>query len=364
VGIDFSHDRWQRIRRNTALWWSGQLERPLVQVAVVGRDPGRPEPHLPSYGFIPFYDPSVPPEAIVDRFDYDLSCRWFPGDAFPAIRATFGPGVAAAFLGAVLRPGDNTVWFHPAKQKEIADLRFTYDPDNPWLRRVRDLSRASVERWKGLVQVGMTDLGGALDILSTFRPAERLLTDLYDHPDHVKRLTWELHDLWFRYFDEINQSLQPGNPGYSCWPGMYSQQPHYMLQCDFAYMISPAMFEEFVKPELAEACRMLANPFYHLDGPGQLRHLDSLLEIPQLKGVQWVPGAGAPDVRHWPEVYRKVRRAGKLTQIFVNAEMDGLNALDVLADQLGIAKGIVLIGEVEASRQDELLRLLERYGAA
>jgi len=41
----------------------------------------------------------------------------------------------------------------------------------------------------------MTDLGGNLDILSTFRPGTDLLLDLYDHPEDVKRLTGEAHTM-------------------------------------------------------------------------------------------------------------------------------------------------------------------------
>ena len=61
------------------------------------------------------------------------------------------------------------------------------------------------------------------------------------------------------------------------------------------------MFDES-KPELAASCRRLKNAFYHLDGLGQLPHLKSLLSIPELKGIQWVPGDGQPDVTEWPAV--------------------------------------------------------------
>lgn len=358
MGIDFDKERWDRIKENYRRWWAGDLGRPLIKVAVSGRDPGRDEPELPDHRFVPFYDSSVSVEAIIDRWDYNLSCRKFIGDAYPATWLNFGAGVLAAFIGANLERGNGTVWFHPPKEQEIADIHFRYDSENYWLKQVKDLARAAIERWDGLVQTGMTDLGGNLDILSTFRPSERLLLDLYDHPDDVKRLTWEEHELWFRCYREINEILQPVNPGYSAWAGIYSSDPSYMLQCDFCYMISPEMFDEFVKPELAAACKRLDNPFYHLDGPGQLAHLDSLLEIPELKGVQWIPGAGRPDMSHWPEVYRKIRAAGKLIQLY-----GGLDVLDIVAEQVGSAEGIILCGEVPASDEPRLLEFLERYGA-
>lgn len=358
MAIEFARADWQRIRDTYAAWWAGELGRPLIHVSVTGRDPGRAEPKLPAHGFDVQYGRDVTPEQIIDRRDYHLSGRRFPGDAFPSHWLNFGAGVMAAFLGARLEAAESTVWFHAPAEREAADIRFAHAPDNAWLKRVKDLARAAVERWDGTVQVGMTDLGGNLDILSTFRPGERLLLDLYDHPDEVKRLTWEAHELWFRYFDELNAILRPRNPGYTCWTPIFSPEPYYMLQCDFCYMISPAMFDEFVKPELAATCEQLAHPFYHLDGPGQLAHLDSLLEIEKLKGVQWIPGEGRPGVRHWPDVYRKIHAAGKKIQLF-----GGPDALEAVAEQVGDASGIVLIGEVGPEDEPKLMETLKRYGA-
>lgn len=56
-------------------------------------------------------------------------------------------------------------------------------------------------------------------------------------------------------------------------------------------MIGTDMFEEFVLHTLQRDCLALTNTLYHLDGEGELRHLDRLLSIPALKAVQWVPGA-------------------------------------------------------------------------
>jgi len=364
MGIDFDASRWARVKDTYGQWWSGALGRPLISVAVGGRDPGRPEPSLPAHAFTAFYGRSVAPEEIVDRWDWDLSRRWFVGDAFPSIWPNFGAGVVAGFCGAdlVCRTDHPTVWFRPLDERQIADLDFAFDPDNPWLRRVQDVCGAAGERWGGLVQVSMTDLGGAVDILSTFRPAERLLLDLYDYPDQVRRLVGQIHDVWFRCFDAIDAVLQRTNPGYTAWTPIFSATPYYMLQCDFCYMISPAMFDAFVRPELAAACGRLDHPFYHLDGPGQLPHLDSLLSIPDLAGVQWIPGAGAPGQRHWPDVYRRIHQAGKLIQLY--AENGDLELLDVVADQIGSADGIILIGEVGPDRRDDLEAFLARHGAA
>ncbi|MFH1570920.1 MAG: hypothetical protein ABIL09_23200 [Gemmatimonadota bacterium] len=363
MAIDFDAGRWERVRETSRRWWAGELERPLIQVRMHGRDPGRREPMLRGQGFWSFYNPTVTPEQIIDRADYDLSRQEFLGDAFPAVWPNFGPGTMAAFLGANLENGVDTVWFLPDRERAVADLGFRLDLDNPWLERVRAIGRAAMEQWQGLVQLGTTDLGGTLDVLSTFRPGDGLLLDLHDHPAAVKERTWELHELWFVLYEHLNRALRPPNPGYTAWTPIFSEEPYYMLQCDFCFMIGPRMFDEFVKPELAETCRRLANPFYHLDGPGELPHLDSLLEIEALKGVQWIPGAGQPGVDSWPEVYRKIRGAGKLIQLFGSQSALNWRVLDVLAEQVGDARGLCLIADAPASERDEVMAFLRRYGA-
>jgi len=361
VTIDFSFERWRRVKDTYGRWWNGELERPLIPVVVRGREPGRPEPAIGHKQWTAAYDFAVSPEEIVDCWDYELARLEFLGDAFPVVWPNFGPGVVAAFLGARTQVAEGTVWFHPPEEDlEISNLHFRLNAEHPWLKRIRAIMQAGIDRWGGLVQIGTTDLGGNLDILSTFRPGEKLLLDLYDHPDEVRRLTWEAHEVWWRCFDLFNAVLQPTNPGYSAWAGIYSSAPHYMLQCDFCYMIGPAMFDEFVKPELAATCGRLDNPFYHLDGVGQLNHLDSLLGIANLKGVQWVPGTGQPDCGAWPEVYEKIQRAGKRIQF-----LGSLDQLDRVVDRIGSAKGFVLgCRSVGPTERDKVLRHLERYGVA
>ncbi len=362
--IDFDAGRWERVKRVYGSWWDGTLERPLINVSVYGYEPTMPRPELPLYGFASFYGLDTPAERIVDTWQWDLEGQRFPGDAFPAVWPNYGPGTLAAFLGCELHTSieGNTTWFHPREVREAADLRFVLDENETWFRRVREVMQAADARFGGMVQIGMPDLGGNLDVVASFRPGELLLLDLYDCPEEVERLAWETHEQWFACFERLKAAV-PHNPGYTAWTAIFSEDPYYMLQCDFSYMIGPDMFDRFAKPELAACCRRLRNGFYHLDGPGELPHLDSLLAIPELKGVQWVPGAGQPDITHWPEVYRKIRQAGKRIQFFTSQAECGIEALDILADQLGSAEGLVMVGGVQRRNEDKLAALLERHGA-
>lgn len=328
-----------------------------------GQDPGRPEPDLPLRAFTSHYDLSIPADAIVDRWDYELGRTKCLGDAFPHVCPNFGPGALAAFLGCRVRNTPGTTWFEPPEIQEIDELDFAYDPDNVWLRRVRDVTQTAVERWGPNVQVAMTDLGGTLDVLSSFRPGERLLLDMYDHPEHVERLTWQLHELWWRCFDEIDAILRNGGtPGYTAWTPLISARPSYMLQCDLSYMIGPEAFARFVLPELSASCRRLPAAAYHLDGPGQLTHVDALLGMDALKAIQYVPMVQAKDATQYPELYRRLRDGGKRIQVFGYYAPQGLELLDVLAEQLGDVRGVAMIGWVDGNEKEAARRLLHRYG--
>ena len=358
--IRFDADRWSGVKESHRRWWAGELDRPLMHYSLSGYETRRPEPVVSPCKYDSFHPPEHTAEAIVDGWDYRLSGQRFMGDSFPCVWPNFGPGVMAAFSGCRLENNPDTVWFSSSEEKAIQDIHVSFDPTSYWCRRVRDIMTAAEKRWRGQVQVGMTDLGGALDIIASFRGSELLLMDLYDFPSEVKRLTDETHHAWWSYFDLLDAAVRPTNPGYTAWTPILSETPYYMLQCDFAYMIGPEMFDEFVKPELAATCRKLKHAFYHLDGVGQLPHLDSLLSIPELVGIQWIPGAGQAHITEWPEVFRKIRAAGKLVQIYGYGDV---NAMDALADKLGSLKGFICIDGFSREKEAEVEKLLQRFGA-
>lgn len=309
----FDHERYEQLRKNYRAWWSGTLRRPIVPIITGGHPSYRKPSENPMLCFPTAWDFSISPEQFVDAHDWWLSTHRWHGDAFPYFATTaFGPGTGAAFMGCTPVGTNHTVWFQPPREDiPIRELHFEYDPDNPYLRRVLNVYEAAMEKWHGSVVVGMVDMGGVLDILSSFRGAENLLMDLYDEPDEVLRCVREIQELWFRYYDLINSMMAPEAEGYSHWFNLYGEKPGYILQSDFSYMIGPDMFDTFTAPELASSAERMTNAVYHMDGIGQIPHLDSLLAIDGIKGIQWVPGDGEPSTRNWDELLAKILASGK-----------------------------------------------------
>jgi len=171
-----------------------------------------------------------------------------------------------------------------------------------------------------MLQVGQTDLGGNLDILASLRTTSGLLFDVTEQPAEVRRLVQRTTELWLRYYDELDTIIRPTCRGTTSWAPIWSTGKTYMLQCDFSYMISPRMFERFVLSDLVACCDHLDHGFYHLDGKGEIPHLDMLLAIQRLRGIQWIPGDGQPTPDQWLPLLKRIRDGGKLCQVFVRPE--------------------------------------------
>lgn len=338
-------------------WWNGELGRPIIPVIVGGADPGRPMPQAPSLGFTSAYDERFSPEQLLDRADYDFACNEYYGEAFPLINmSAFGPGVAAAFMGAEVHVADYTVWFDCPEKLPIRELHFEYRTDTKHYRRVREFYEVFAEKYADRAILSMADLGGVLDILASFRGTENLLCDLVDEPEEVLRCVREIQAAWLQYFDDFTSIIAPVAKGYSHWDAIFNPKPTYILQSDFSYMIGPGMFVEFVLPELESTAAKLDRAFYHLDGPGELPHLDMLLNAENIKGIQWVPGSGMPEQQDWTEVYRRIGESGKkLHNIY--ARLDRLDdALSMLPSPDTLFMGIQWFQREQKARALELLR--------
>lgn len=333
--LHFSEDDWACVARNTEAWWNGELDRPLVYLAVTA--PTAP-PHPFSYHSN--YPLDMPAEAVVERYEPLLASARFYADAFPWVWVNFGPGIAAGFLGAqvnsVTDPSE-TVWFNPPRQVPASELNLAYDAENIWWKRVKDITRAFIDRYGRMLQVSHTDLGGNLDILASFLTTEQLLFDVAEQPGEVLRLVHQITNLWLRYYDELDAIIRPACRGTSSWTPIWTSGTTYMLQCDFSYMISPKMFERFVMPDLSAICDHLSHAFYHLDGKGEIPHLEHLLSLKRLRGIQWIPGDGQPSPDKWLDLLKRIRDGGKLCQVFVDPE----GALRIVRNLGG--KGFLLV---------------------
>lgn len=317
MGIHFDQNRWKQIEKDYTAWWNGTLDRPLIKAAIkAAHAPGRKKPDVPVLSMRTCNRLEYTAEQIIDALDYELCQYEFLGDAFPFLNmAAFGPGVVAGFAGAGLDNSTDSVWYFPKQKLPIEQLHIHYDPENVWARRIKDIFRAGKECWGNQVLMSMPDLGGIQDIVAVFLGNEEYIYMLYDEPEEVFRLQEEARTAFMEAYKDLENVLGKEHPGYSDWSGLYSKERSYIFQDDFAYMVSTDMFKEFALSDIQKLEKEFTNVLYHLDGPGNLKHLDVLLEHTGIKAYQWVYGAGQPTARYWLDVYSKLQERGKNLEI-------------------------------------------------
>jgi len=229
--------------------------------------------------------------------------------------AAFGASALAGLCGARMENSTGSVWYFPEEKVEIEQLKISYNPESIWATRIKDIYRAGQKKWGNMVLFSMPDLGGFQDVLATMLKSDELLCALIEEPEEVIRLQQQVYKAFFDAYEDFEKVLKPFNRGYSDWGGLFSKTPSYILQNDFAYMISPDMFNEFAIQDIENATNKLGHSIYHLDGVGNLNHMDAILSLKNLDAVQWVYGAGQPTALSWIEVYDKIINAGKKAEI-------------------------------------------------
>ena len=358
MAIQFSSRRWDDIRSAHGAWWDRTLERPLINLTLTGAPTEMKMPENYVSQSMWRYPQDTPVESILLNDLYTVSTQRFAADAFPMALPDYGAGVNSSFCGCQAVPGDDTVWFMPPRPDiNPEELHLVHMPESVSYNRLRSYFEKSGDVFESRAIIGMTHLNNGIDIVARFFDGEDMIFALHDYPEEVKRLINESFHLFIRYLEEFSACM--GNvPGYSCWSNLYCTKPWMCTQSDFSYMIGPDDFVEFILPEL-ELCWQAfpeAN-FYHLDGAGQLRHLDAILASPNIKCVQWVPGAGAAPPKEWPEVHQKIAKAGK--NIWYNGKLEDL---EQVAESIGTTKGLYWQGYMPWERREEAFAILKRLG--
>lgn len=336
---NFNAEQWKTLEKKWNSWWKGEYPDPMVVLESVPEGSGTEFSSV--YGHLTRFGREVPAERIIDSIDGAMSSLDYLGDAFPRWWPNFGAGMLAALLGSEAEyVGDNT-WFHPAGYAEGFAATLAGPVAPYWEERLFSITRQAIERWGDGVVFGYPDIGGNLDIIASLFGSSELLMATMDSPDEVLRLTEEVTGQWlglFRRFDELLRE-QGTRSWRSSWMPVMAPSSTYPLQCDFSIMIGNDMFDALAFPDLERCCAEIAFPFYHLDGPGSDRHLDSLLSLERLKGIQWIPGAGAPPPEEWISLLRRIREGGKLCQVYTDAR-----GARKICDELGGAGFIFCIG--------------------
>ncbi|NOU36039.1 MAG: hypothetical protein HOO88_04655 [Kiritimatiellaceae bacterium] len=310
---------WKECQQILRGWWNHKVDGRWA--LGVGAPRNQPLPHDAPPPFSDnFKDRWLDYKTAALQKESQFATNCYLGAVFPENTAYLGPGSLNAFLGSSIDFQKETVWYRPAYSDPEKTANLFLNKDGFYWKWTVEALLHLKQRSEGRYLLTMPDLVEGMDVLSELFGTQDFLMHLIDCPEAIHRLMDELDDLYFEAYDELAKIIQSPEGytpfmAFNAWgPGRTAK-----VQCDFSTMISRDMFDEFVLPHLRRQCQRLDFVIYHLDGPGAIHHLDSILTIPEIQAIQWEPGAGNPHVGDkfwWDKVWKKVYSAGKSSWLY------------------------------------------------
>jgi 5-methyltetrahydrofolate--homocysteine methyltransferase len=346
-------DNFERIKEQYRLWWRMENRRPLVYMSV--RESG------PFGG--PAFDPADPAAWHLDAdvvFEHKLAVleKWHYdgiGEGFPFLYPNFP---VPAFFGATPVFSEATIWHRRIETAGDPYDAIHFDESNPWWRRSMAFLERLAEMAEGHFLLSLPNLYAPFDVIELLVGAEVLCLDMIDRPDHVKAARDRVLPAFIAQHDAEWDLLRKRVDGCGCgFLSIWCPGRGLSLQCDFSYMISGEMFDEFIMPEVEAQVASADYTMYHLDGPCAAHHADALLKVDKLDGFQWQKGANGGATLDWIPLLQKMQKGGK--RIMVDGSPDEVVELsDTLAPE-----GLLLIVNVpdEQSAQELMNRICRRF---
>lgn len=345
---------WEKSKARLEAFWQGELlDRCCISVKAFDKN-AKPLPNKMDLSEADRIAWWTDPEAIITRNRYTMEHTYYGGDSFPAIFINLGAAGHAGFFKGERHYLEDSVWFFPSledpNQLEFDESGFLY-------QKTLEHARAFAEDSRGDYLVSMPDCTGNADALSHLMGPENLMVAMIEDPKGVKSALKKIDAAYHRVMKQVWEIVKGvnGGGGVVDWLGTYAPGFHAQMQCDMSVMISNPAFREFIMPELRSQCELLDYPLYHFDGIEQIRHLDDLLSIPNLRAIQWTQVAGQPPATDYIPELQKIQRAGKRLIIWVNQ-----NQIEPLMENLS-SRGLLLLTDAQSREEaDEVVRLVSR----
>ena len=292
-------------------------------------------------------------DALLDQFEAHMDSVLYLGEATPSLSLSFGPDQFGAFLGCDLQYAEDryTSWAVPNITDWDDSPSLTFDHENDWWKRmVASLGRAA-ERAEGRYLLSCPDTHAGGDALAAMRGQQTLCLDVVDHPERVEWAMELIEEALVPYFDGIFGILRQQGAHTSCM-GCAMPGTSVTVQCDFIALISTEMVKRFLLKEIRIETEYVDHCFFHLDGPDAIKHLDTILDLPQLDGLNYVKGFGRDfTFEHEMGLYRRVQDAGKIAVLGC-----GRGQLEAVLEALDPNKLFLRLG---ASSEEEARAILK-----
>jgi len=259
---------------------------------------------------------------IIHRMLEVLRTTYYGGEAIPWCWNPISAG-HALYFGCEPHFAHDTMWVNPVPVGEDGYPSLKGWRESAWWRLARTQTEAFSLASKGRFFVLPFWGNHAGDILAVVRGVEKFYLDFSLNHEWVRSAIKTMSDILIKIHQElwsIAYSEITGVEGSLNYNGCWSPIRTMSFDCDISCNISPEAFMELILPPLVESMHMVDHRIYHLDGPGALHHLETLLGLPELHAIQWVPGAGKEEIMRWLPLIQRIQSKGKGVQVSCRPE--------------------------------------------
>jgi hypothetical protein len=348
--LEFRSD-FEKARKNWQLMWEGKLDRPALMITI------------PKAGVEPAAKPvwgaarTVPYEVLCDQILRWAETHEFFGEAVPFYTPSLIIGLYEALMGAEIQmihePWGVDTHVVPFI-KDLNEFEGRLHRESEWWEKWVSLVETMKRRLAGKVVFGEGRPGGNLDQLSALRGTTEYMMDFYDNPDGVHHAMREMQNVFDEFHAENTKLMEYDKYGTVTRHGFYCDGITGVPQSDAAFSIGKEHFNEFGLPYLKQEIARLDTVEYHLDGKGNLTHLDSICGIEEIGIIQWIAGAGEENT-DWTDLYEEITERGK--GLWLGASSPE-NAIE-LWNRYGASGRMVLSCHAETKAEAE--RYLEKF---
>lgn len=305
MDLEFKKD-FDSTKENWAKFWTGTLGRPII-LAVIPKK-GMAEVPAPKWGAALSQDQ----EDVIDQALRCAESHDFLADSVPFFIPSLMVDLMPALLGAEIKSVEES-WGVDTRAipfLEDLDSDISLKRDSVWWKRLMSLCRCIKRKCAGRLVFGEVTPGYNLDVLGAIRGTERLMLDFYDNPGGVHHALAQILNAYNEIVDEYCRIFEFEKYGGVTRHGFFCDGIIGVPQCDFGFSIGKEHFDEFALPYLKKEIDRLDAVEYHLDGPGNIVHAESICGIEKIGVIQWVAGAGS-EGKDWSSLYRKIAGLGK-----------------------------------------------------
>ena len=321
----------ETISRRFDAWWHGEIiDRPPVTLNIKPYAISCCPPEPNGHSFDPANHKWLDAEFILDNFEANLDGATFMAENLPCFLPNLGPDLCATVFGAQLQFACHTSWSRPVVTscRQVPDLKA--DLDNLYWSTIRKMTAMSLERSNGRWMTSLPDLHTNGDLLASLVGPQNLCLEMAQDIDSVCQAMEYLDGYYASMYDDLWLLIEATGQTCVTWVPALHRGRVYPVSCDFICMISPEMLDRTIIKSIEYEINYLDRSIFHLDGPGALVHLDRLLDIPNLNGIQWVYGAGQEPADRWIDVYKRIQAAGKCIQLITEDLTDAMNVAQYL----------------------------------